>query len=276
MQRMTGLDLERRRRALGWTADQLGEAVGEHAEQVGQWERIGGALPGSVARRVEWALALEERQRAMVAAGLPECPVAEGIFAALPAGDTEAFNRAVEAAELHAGACEACQARARFAETLPPLPPPPLGPLFRAIGGLHQWNQGLPAWLRPGVWGAAGFGAMTLFRVALLSLMRGGPTREGGLAILMALGAGAWGGVVGGVAYRAVRPRTRHLGRRGDYLTGIACAWTVLSAFVVPYALYSGNRGFQEPVVWISMVVGATVGGVYLGRAWFRDGERNG
>ncbi|MBK6781203.1 MAG: hypothetical protein IPG75_16940 [Gemmatimonadetes bacterium] len=269
MQRMTGLDLERRRMALGWTADQVGEALGEHTEQVEQWERIRGALPGSVARRVEWVLACLERQRAFEAAGLPACTVAGAILEGVDVGDADAFMRAGEEAERHTAGCAVCQARARFAETLPPLPPMPLGPLMRAIGALHEWNATLPAWLRPGVWGAVGLGAMTVFRVAILSLMRGGPTREGGLAILMALGAGAWGGVVGGVAYRAVRPRTRHLGRGGDYSTGVACTWTVLAAFVVPYAIYSGNRGFQDPVLWIGMLVGATVGGVYLGRAWF-------
>lgn len=266
---MTGADLERRRKALGWTTDQLGELLEEHAEQVEQWERIRGALPGSVARRVQWALAMEERQQAMEQAGHPTCPVAEGFFAALPAGDPGAFSRAVEAAESHARDCAACQARAAFAATLPPLPPMPAGPLLRSFAAIYEWNETLPAWLRPGVWGAVGLGALTVLRVALLSLVRGGPTREGGLVILMAIGAGAWGGVVGGVAYRAVRPRTQHLGRRGDYLTGIACAWVVLAAFVVPYALYSGNRGFQEPVVWISMLVAATVVGVYLGRSWF-------
>ena len=271
---MTGADLERRRKALGWTTGQLGELLEEHAEQVEQWERIRGALPGSVARRVEWVLAPEERERVMEAAGHPACPVAEGFFTALPPGDLDAFNRAMEAAQAHAAGCAACQGRAALAATLPPMPPMPLSPLVRAIGALQAWNDTLPVWLRPGVWGALGFGAMTVFRVALLSLVRGGPTREGGLAILMAIGAGAWGGVVGGVAYRAVRPRTRHLGRGGDYLTGIACAWVVLAAFVVPYALYSGNRGFQEPVVWISMLVAATVAGVYLGRSWFGDGEK--
>ncbi len=270
---MTGAELARRRQALGWSADRLGEALGEHADLVGQWERIPGVLPGSVRRRVEWALALEERQRAMAASGLPECPVVDGIFAPLPEGDTEAFNRAAAEAERHAAGCAVCRARTEFAERLPPLPSLPVGPLLRVFMAMYQWITTLPGWLRPGVWGAAGVGAMTLFRVALLSLVRGGPTREGGVVVLLAIGAGAWGGVVGGVAYRAARARTRHLGRTGDYLTGVACAWTVLAAFVVPYALYSGNRGFQEPVVWLCMLAGATVAGVYLGRAWFGGGE---
>jgi hypothetical protein len=62
---MTGSDISRRRSAIGLTLEDLARALHEHPDQVRAWEGIEGTLPRSLARRLDWTLALEEREAAV-------------------------------------------------------------------------------------------------------------------------------------------------------------------------------------------------------------------
>ena len=105
---LTGPDLQRRRLALGLTARALGDLLDEHGQQVEAWEQITGPLPAPVSRRVDWTLAIEEREHALAAAGHPPCPVAAAFHGTMKPGDIRAFRLAVKQANEHAQSCLAC------------------------------------------------------------------------------------------------------------------------------------------------------------------------
>ena len=112
--------------------------------------------------------------------------------------------------------------------------------------------------------GAAGRTTMTF---AMKEALAAPPSRPKIPAAAVAAGAGA----VGGVAYGLVRPRTRRFGRGGDYLTGIACVYAYMLAFLVPLALLG-----VEPLLYTRMGAGVfvllgTVFGLVVGHFWFRD-----
>ncbi len=269
---MTGLDLQRRRIALGLSADALGELVNEHAQQVESWERTSAPLPASLTRRLEWILATQERERQLVAAGHPPCELAKQAFGDPKPGNLASVEAAAERVEEHARSCQRCQAREAYLATLPALPDPPFPVTFRLMAGLIQIAERLPPMLRPALYGACLLGVMTIVRgVVMLAVSPRSLSPKTALMLLAAMGIGAYGGAVGGVAYGLVRPRTRRFGRGGDYLTGIACVYAYMLAFLVPLALLG-----VEPLLYTRMGAGVfvllgTIFGLVVGHFWFRD-----
>lgn len=272
---MTGTDLRRRRLALNWTPEKLGELLGESGDRITGWEDLDGPLPRPIVRQMEWALAVGERDKAMEACPVPPCEVAERIGATIDPRQRSSVERVMAEFDVHEKGCSACQARKAYADRLPPLPPFPMPGGMRAVVAVAEQVRRLPAWLRPAAAGALIMGAMTLFRALLIILLQRRVTPQLLLAVAAAIGIGAYGGAVGGLAYSVVRPRTRPLGRLGDALTGVACAWACVLAIGIPYSLFTGDAAHPDPVTIIAILGVATVVGVAIGRSAFRADEED-
>ena len=266
---MTGADL-RRRQGLNWPPEKLGELLAEPGDRITGWEDLDGPLPRPIARQMEWALAVAEREKAMEACPVPPCQVAERIGATLDPKKRSSAERVMAEFDAHERDCRTCQARKAYAERLPPLPPIPLPGWMSALVALGEQVRRLPAWLQPAAVGALVVGGLTLFRAALMLLLQRRFTADIALAVATAIGVGAVGGAAGGLAYGAVRPPTRGLGRIGDALTGIACVYACLLAIGLPYVLITGPAKLGDPVSIIMVLVIGTGVGVGIGLSWFK------
>ena len=98
--------------------------------------------------------------------------------------------------------------------------------------------------------------------------------REGSAFWAVLVGAAA--GASGGLAYTAIRPLLRRLGRAGDYLTGVgtmlAYMWTI--AVMLPEAFGDGRNQTGR---FIAFSLTATFFGLVIGHHWFAtpSEERN-
>jgi len=269
---MTGPELSQRRSRAGLSIEQLAEALDRHVDEVAGWERIEGKLPRSIARDVEWIVASVERGRAFEAAGIPQCEWVVERERELDSQDAKALEAWIAQVEAHAKTCAVCQRREAFAQTLPPLPPVPLSPQLRLFVAVSDRIQRLPGWLRPAAVGAILIGGLTIVRALLqLVLRRAAPSLEMPLTVLAAVGLGAYGGAVGGLAYRAAHQRTKRLGAFGPYALGIICVYAYLLAFGIPLAVFSRDDMFRSASGWIAFAAVGTVLGLIIGRSWFRD-----
>jgi len=258
------------------TVDELAGLLNRHRDEVSTWLATGGSLPRSLVREVEWHLALRSRDEQMRASGLPTCPWQEA-HTDVPQNDTKALEKFLAEVDAHSKACPICQQRAAYAVRLPPLPPPPLAPSLRLLGSIAQAVGRLPSWARPGAAGAILLGAWTLFRAIIIIAVRRAPvTLSLLLTILGAIGLGAYGGLVGGIAYTLIRAPSRRLGRAGDYVTGIVCAYAYLLAFGIPAALFTTEEMFRSAVGWIALLFVGTVLGLAIGHSWFRTSVLDG
>jgi hypothetical protein len=270
---MTGADIRRRREALKLPLATIAEALGEHTDQVAQWEAIPGALPRQLAGRIEWILAISERDAALEAMGAAPCPTVVAMRTSLPDEPTpEAFQQLVARAEAHGKDCPACQRREAALATLPDVPLPPLPLWLGLFSGLSDAIERWPAPLRPAAWGAIGVGLLTAAR-ALLSVAFQ-PAARSLTTLWMVLGAiavGAYGGAVGGIVYHLVRGPFRRFGRTGDYLTGIAIMYGYMLSILVPLSLWSDEAMLRTPLGWGIMLALSTFFGVVIGHSWFRE-----
>ncbi|MDX2120938.1 MAG: helix-turn-helix transcriptional regulator [Gemmatimonadota bacterium] len=269
---MTGSDITRRREAIGLSLDALAESLGEHQEQVAAWERIEGPIPRTLARRLEWCLALAERDAAIRDAGIPDCEVVAAIVAAQPPAatpqDAEALTRKLDA---HATGCAICQQRQAVWDAQPPLPPPPLPAWVAIFGRLGEVADRLPPYLRPALWGALAFGAMTLIRVAIL-LPAGSISRapQAAAAVGFAVLAGGYGGAIGGIAHHLARRWSLTWGRAGDFFTGVIVAGAVALGVGLPLAAFGGDPMFRSAFWWGVLAIGSLLVGIILGFRTFR------
>ena len=274
---MTGTELQQRRVSLDLSVDRLAEMLDEHRDVVQQWEQITKELPRSLSRRLDWVLALEERTRLMQASGIEECSWTEEYLKNVDQLTPDQMERRLAEAEKHSETCAVCQRRKAYADTLPPLPPAPLSPSFRVLIAITDRIQRLPKWVRPAAAGALLIGGLTLVRAVFVVVFRRSPISPSLLlTILAAIGVGAYGGAVGGLAYTLVRDRFRKFGRVGDYLTGLTCVYAYLLAFGIPLAVFTREEMFREPVGWIIMIIIGAVFGLIIGHSWFREEPQHG
>ena len=267
---MTGPELAERLRMAHLTADELGQRVNRHQDEVSGWLASERPLPKSLTRELDWHLAVYAREQQMRESGLPTCDWVQRHEQA-PAPDIEKLEKRLIELEAHAKTCAICQEREAYAETLPALPPMPMAPHLRLLGRLAEAVSRLPQWARPAAVGALLVGALTLFRAILMTVLQRAPvTLELVLTILAAIGLGAYGGLVGGVAYSLVRNPTRRLGRLGDYVTGVACVHAYLAAFGIPAALFTKEEMFRSVLGWAILLIGGSVIGLIIGHTWFR------
>ena len=185
---------------------------------------------------------------------------------------TAELERLLSEADTHAKTCAICQRREAFAKTLPPLPAPPMSLWVRTLVVVFGGIERLPKWARPAAVGALAIGTLTIVRALFVVVFQRAPvTPQLFVTIAAAIGIGAYGGAVGGLAYSLVRERFRRFGRAGDYLTGIVCAYAYLLAFGIPIAIFTREEILTDPVGWLIFVVIGTVFGLIIGHSWFRE-----
>jgi len=269
---VTGIELAERRSRLGLSIDQLAADLDKHVDEVRRWETVTGNLPGGMVRELEWYLANAERHHAIERAGIPPCPWAEAKAREIDPKRPEHVERVIAELEAHHTTCDICQRRAGFVATLPPLPPPPMSASVRAILAISKGIRRLPKWLRPAATGAVIVGGFTLVRAAIVLLVsRGANAGQTLLVVLEAVGAGAYGGAVGGFAYALVKKPAGHLGKAGPYVIGIVCMYAYLLAFGVPLTVFTNDDTFRTPSGWVIGAVIGTVVGLFIGHSWFRQ-----
>lgn len=267
---MTPSDVRTARQELGYTAEQLAEELSVPVSRVHDWERGASTMPRRLAQQLAWEAAVKRRNDALDASGLPECAWAENWGNQAAPSEADALTKHYEALTTHAQGCATCQARQRFADTLPPLPELPMSVSMQLFMRGADQVQKLPAWLRPAAIGAVALMAIVLFR-AVFAIPRiiqsPGFAGELLLAILAAGGAGA----AGGLAYSATRPTLRRLGRPGDYLTGIVCVTAYMGALLIaaPYAF--GESLANSTVEVVIFLICSVFFGLVVGHSWFKS-----
>jgi hypothetical protein len=270
---MTGLELQRRRVAVGMSVDQLAELLNRHRDEVEAWERIEGDLARTTSRELDWVLALEEHNKAFVDAGILPCPWVAEHEKAVDFKSTKAVTAYLESLDTHARECEHCERRRVFAETLPPLPEMPLPPYVRLFGKLKEKIDHLPSWLQPAAWGAVGIGVLTVVRgVAMVGLRRVAITPKLFLGLLGAVLVGAYMGAVGGLTYSVAKKPAARLGRFRPYGLGVACAYAYLLAFGVPDAIIDRGSMLRSLSGWAIFVLIGTFFGLVVGQSLFKEG----
>lgn len=273
---MTGAELARRRVAAGLTLDQLAEVLGEPAAEVERWESIDGSLPGSLQRRIEWELAVLERDRAIDAAGLPDCATATAIVDGADPARSKDLERRMRELEAHAPGCEICTARDAFVRTLPPLPPVPHSAAVRALAWMIERGRRLPPWLRPAALGGVLMLALTLFRAIVRIGVGGAPlTARTGLMVLGAAAVGVYLGLLGGLAHHFAGRRVMGVRAVGPYLAGVLVLGAMALGVGVP-SWVIGGAPLAE--VKADLLVGGVVVpllGAVLGHALYRPTARD-
>ena len=246
---------------------ELATALAVTEERIELWEGTG-RLPSLDSRRLEWAMACEQRERELAAAGHPSCPVADDI---VESSKAEGFEKQMQLAREHSTDCDHCQARIAYIRTLPPLPDFPLPGWMGAVHRLAVWTGTLPAFLRPAVWGAVGFGAMTLFKAVLMTAIapRTMGLKAWGMA-LAAVGLGAYMGAVGGLAWSAIKPIALKLGRPGDFLAAAVAVNACLLSVLLPIRLFKMDDVPHTGVFVVTLLAMGTVVGLFLGRSTLR------
>lgn len=265
---LTPAGIRAARERLGVSEAMLAARLDVRPSRVREWEAGTRTIDREKAEILAWFVASEDHDRAMEASGLPACREVEALLARLgePRAEFVALGKTLDA---HVAACETCRARNAFAETLPPVPPMPAhlmgGRGMRWFMAVADAVDRLPRWLRPAAWGALVIGGVVLLRVVGVMVVQGPSWKLLGMATMATLIGGYVGGV-GGLAYHFVRPRTRGLGRLGDYLTGVASVTAYCVAFLLPMAITGDEMG-RSVSGWVSMLVIAAVFGLVMGHA---------
>ena len=151
---------------------------------------------------------------------------------------------------------------------------PPSSPSrwIRALAWLQDHLEPLPAPLRAAVWGALIIGAMTLVRSVLqLVVVPAARSWSTVASVFIALGVGAYCGAVGGLVHHFVRAPSRRLGRMGDYLTGVAVAYSYFLALCAPAAALGVLPSLRRLDGWPPIIAVGTFFGLLLGHFWFRE-----
>lgn len=271
-QHMTAEDLSRARALLGLSPGELAAEIGLTEPVVRAWENGSLRIPRQYAIQIVWRAAVAERQAALASSGLPECTwVIRWMDAAPPRGGA-AQREHLDALRRHAALCPHCTARARFVEqNFPPMPDLPVPPTVRALRMASMALKRLPVWLRAAVVGGVVVGAITILRVAGMTVGGEGPSPlDAVLLIARSIAEGAFFGAVAGITYTIVRDPLRRIGRAGDYIAGILCVWAYVLASVIPVQLFTGRPAFDTPDQAGALALGGAVIGAVIGHVWFR------
>ncbi len=269
--RMTAEDLARARTLLGLSPGELAAEIGLTEPVVRAWEEGSLRIPRQYAIQIVWRAAVAERQAALASSGLPECEwVARWMDVTPPAGTGQRGH--IDALRRHATMCPQCTARARFIEqNFPPMPELPTPTFVRAMRSATKALERFPRWLRLAVVASLAAGAFSALQVA--GLVASGEPPSLGKALLLIGGMmvfGAYIGATAGITFLIVRDPLRRLGRVGDALTGVLCAWVCLLAALAPAQFFTDQPAFATPenAAAVALVTGM-IGGV-VGHFWFR------
>lgn len=268
----SGGEVRAARERMALSHAQLAVHLGLTEAQVRAWEAGTTTPPRGAGQNLAHLLASHEQNAAIEAAGLPACTW-EPESDASSLADFDGVSAMLKRIEQHAADCPVCQARERYIrEHCPALPEPYKPPLTRLV--LWIARHPLPRWLRPAALGAAALflivAARMLFTVVGYTLGGKFPGFGGMLpALLAATGAGAFGGL----AYSAVRPTLRRLGRPGDYLTGIVCVTGYMAALAVVAPIAFGEEIAETKADWAIMLAFSVFFGLVVGYSWFRPNK---
>jgi hypothetical protein len=227
-------------------------------------------IPREYALQIAFRAAIAERQAALVSSGLPECAWVARWMESTPRGPGERSH--FDALRRHAASCPACTARARFIETnFPPMPNLPVPAPIRAMRVAVQWLEKRPKWLRAIVVGAAVGGVFGIVRMVGMALTGLAPSAINALIIpVLGVVGGAYLGAVAALTYAIVRDPLRRLGRLGDYLAGILCAWVFLLAAFIPVQYLTGRPAFASPGHAAIFAIAGAIVGAMIAQLWFR------
>jgi transcriptional regulator with XRE-family HTH domain len=268
---MTADEARAARAELGLTTEQLAAELGVTEGEVIAWEAGRIRLRQRFAQQLAWLAASARREDALDAAGVPHCPEADRLTAAveaIPPGKTSERTRVLEQMVAHARDCPTCVARRQYIdEHLPAMPPMPLPAWLTVLGRLRRLISRLPRWLRPAAWGALVVGTIVVIRATFTGLTHGFSVDLLWMA-LAAIGVGAYLGTVGGLVYAVVREPFRRFGRPGDYLTGLAVMYAYVLALGLPLAIFNLDPQFRTIGGWVVLAFLGTVFGLLIGR-WF-------
>jgi hypothetical protein len=271
---MTPAEIGDARRRLGLTPERMAVELGipQHAYEA--CEEGSATLPRHQAQMLVYLVAAEERDAALAASGLPECSWIAEWDRRAPAADAklDATVRHMEEAQAHVAECPTCKAREDFVrEHFPDMPAPPAPTWIRVAGAANDWLQKRPAWMRPALVGAAALAAMTLVRVVFLlpsAASNPGALGTALLAVLLASGAGAVGGLVYALAGRPLRG----VPVVGPYLAGIVAVAGYMTAIVTMMALSGEERvvdgGVGDGIATVAIV--SVLFGCVVGHQWLR------
>jgi hypothetical protein len=266
---MTTTEFNAAREILGHTDDQLAAELGVTPAIIQAWSAGNLNVPARHLEQIRWLAwdaARPERELALHASGLPECAWLRDATAKPLPTKSDAAHAHFDAIEQHVSTCDVCTARERFvAERFGPMPPIPQPSWIR----IFTWLAKRPPWARPAVIGALALAALTSLRVLLaLPSLFSQPSKVGQavLAVVVASGSGA----VAGFAYSLTRPTLRRLGRLGDYVSGIVCAFAFMAAvaLVAPVAFGAPIAENRTELFILSAV--AVVFGLFMGLVGFR------
>ena len=147
---MTGAELIAARNRLGLSLDAFAAEIGLTPHVVSAWEADAIAMPKRYEADLNWRLALQDREDALRASGLPECPwIVHWHRQPFPVG-LQGQTKHLESAVAHAKVCPTCIARERF--TFEKFGELPRRPLPRGMGVMTRLGAAigqLPVWLRP-------------------------------------------------------------------------------------------------------------------------------
>ncbi len=163
---MTAEEVRQAREALRLSQDHLAAELGVVPDVVAGFEAGTLRVPPRVAAVLRWRVAIEERERALDAAGHGLCAETVALIARFnaPGADRAAIMRAFET---HTADCPQCRAREAYAQSLPPLPPAPSSTAGRAFGAFVRLTERLPRWARPIAWALTVVGSIALLRALL-------------------------------------------------------------------------------------------------------------
>jgi hypothetical protein len=256
---------------LGLSPGELAAEIGLTEPVVRAWEDGSLRIPQQYAIQIVWRAAVAERQAALASSGLPECAwVARWMDVVPPKGVAQRGH--LDALRRHAAVCPQCTARARFIEqNFPPMPELPVPAPVRLMRAAGKVLKRLPQWLRSTAVGAVALGIFGILRVAGMAV---GGEAPSALDSLLFIGGsiigGAYLGAVAGITYVIVRDPLRKIGRAGDYIAGILCAWVYILASVIPLQLLTGRPAFATPNDAAALAMGGAVIGAMIGHLWFR------
>lgn len=245
--------------------EHLADQLGVPAERLRAWRAGTERIPRFEARLVRFLAASAERGRALEESGLQPCAWMVDFDAAELPDDLDAMEAELQRAEQHHATCAQCLARERFIdERFGPMPPYPM----KGWMSVFALFERLPSSLRPAALGASALAAIVSFRVLFaVPAIIAKPALTGEL--LLAVLAAAAAGASGGLAFTAVRPAFKRLGRPGDYLTGIVCVGAYLTSIMLVAPIAFGKSLMTGPAAWFSLAFTTLLFGLIIGHSWF-------
>lgn len=228
-------------------------------------------VPKAHRKHLQFMAAVEERAALRESSGM-KCEWMDRWDARHVPDDMEKELAHFEEANRHRAKCRTCKAIEKYVnDRLGPAPDFPMSGSMRAFALIDSIFELLPRWARPAMSGAMILGCIVLIRMVFMIpaiLMNPGEHLP---EALIALGAAAAAGAVGGLAYSLVRAPFRRLGRVGDYATGVVVvfAYMMSLALVAPYAF--GETMIEERSDLVIFAIVSAFFGLVVGHSWFKS-----